>query len=87
MGLRVHASLGKGDVTGSLHKSIELGVRNLVLIDPKTIDFNDMSEAFFGAFPVRAHGEVATGNEDHSRFVTLFGGQTQIAGAKLIGGV
>ena len=87
MGLRVDASLGKGDVAGRLYEFIELGVRNLVLIDPEAVDLNDMGEAFFGSLPVRAHGEAAARNEDHSSLVTLFGGQARVGGAELIGGV
>ena len=86
MGFRINAPLGKGDVAGRLHEFIELGVRDLVLIDPEAIDLNDMGEAFFGPFPVRAHGEAAAWNEDHSRLVTLFGGQARVGGAELIRG-
>ena len=50
MCLRINATLGKGDVAGRLYEFIELGVCNLVLIDPEAIDLNDMGEAFFGPF-------------------------------------
>jgi hypothetical protein len=53
---RVEWSLGDGHIACRVDECLELGVGDLVSLDPETVDADPVSRRLLGIMPVGAHG-------------------------------
>jgi sec-independent protein translocase protein TatC len=83
---RIEAVLGDGDVARGRDEGGELGVGDLVAVDPEGADGDLVRRAFLGPLLVIAHGEGAAVEPHHALGWAIARGQAAIGLAERLGG-
>jgi hypothetical protein len=69
--VRIGRDLGEGHVPRRLDEGAELTVGDRRLVDPESVDFDEMRRRLFRVVPVRSHAERAARDPSHARAIGL----------------